>query len=302
MTQRIASNISDARRPRSRSALAACARSRAAAGQNAIEAINVAGQQGGKVDRQDHAEGAAGRPRRRASRSPTRRASRSTFPNTVNALGRSSQEVGEGDLRSINVVQAGDRTRLVLNLAARSTYEPRSTASTVLHRRSQARRRRAARRRRRGHAFRRSRARRRRRTALRDVDFRRGNAGEGRVVVDLSDSADRHRPAPAGPPASSSTSCNTALPENLERRLDVGDFGTPVQTIDTFAAGRQRAHGDRAARLLGALGLPDRQPLHRRGEAGHGRSEQAGAGHAGLHAARSCRSTSRTSKCARCCR
>ncbi|WP_241380240.1 AMIN domain-containing protein, partial [Escherichia coli] len=45
------------------------------------------------------------------------------FPNTASTLGRSAQEVNEGDLRSINVVQAGDRTRLVLNLARATGYD-----------------------------------------------------------------------------------------------------------------------------------------------------------------------------------
>src|SRR5256886_5971531 len=38
------------------------------------------------------------------------------FPDTTNGLGRNSQDIGEVVLRSMNVVQAGDRTRMVLNL------------------------------------------------------------------------------------------------------------------------------------------------------------------------------------------
>ena len=38
------------------------------------------------------------------------------FPNTANGLGKSSQDFTEGDLRSANIVQAGTRTRLVVNL------------------------------------------------------------------------------------------------------------------------------------------------------------------------------------------
>jgi len=41
------------------------------------------------------------------------------FPGTVNALGRSSQDIGQGELRSMNVVQGAGRTRLVLNLRRR---------------------------------------------------------------------------------------------------------------------------------------------------------------------------------------
>ena len=64
--------------------------------------------QGGKIVVKVDDEGAARRPRRRASRSPTRRASRSTFPTPSTRLGRSTQDVGEGDLRSVYVVQTGE--------------------------------------------------------------------------------------------------------------------------------------------------------------------------------------------------
>ena len=55
------------------------------------------------------------------------------FPNTTNALGRSTQEVGEGDLRSINVVQAGDRTRLVLNLSRAAGYDTQIDGRDAAH-------------------------------------------------------------------------------------------------------------------------------------------------------------------------
>src|ERR1700720_4577815 len=38
------------------------------------------------------------------------------FPDTGNALGRTAQDVGDPALRSVNVVQAGNRTRVVFNL------------------------------------------------------------------------------------------------------------------------------------------------------------------------------------------
>src|SRR5207253_4488290 len=68
---------------------------------------------------------------------------------------------------------------------------------------------------------------------LRDVDFRRGNSGEGRVVVDLSsanigiDIRQQGRQVVVD-------FLNTNVPRNLVRRLDVGDFGTPVRYVDTF--------------------------------------------------------------------
>ena len=47
------------------------------------------------------------------------------FPDTANGLGRNSQALNTGELRSVNVVQVGDRTRLVLNLSRVYPYETR---------------------------------------------------------------------------------------------------------------------------------------------------------------------------------
>lgn len=44
------------------------------------------------------------------------------FGATVNATGKNSQDVNLGDLRAINVVQAGERTRLVFNLRRALNY------------------------------------------------------------------------------------------------------------------------------------------------------------------------------------
>ncbi|MCZ6889915.1 MAG: type IV pilus secretin PilQ [Gammaproteobacteria bacterium] len=69
-----------------------------------------------------------------------------------------------------------------------------------------------------------------------DIDFRRGDGGEGRIVVTLSD--------PKAPVSVTSEAGrikveirNTMLPENLRRRLDVTDFATPVQVIDALQEG-----------------------------------------------------------------
>src|SRR5678810_169072 len=45
------------------------------------------------------------------------------FANTTNALGRSSQDISQGELRSMNVVQGAERTRLVLNLRRAVAHE-----------------------------------------------------------------------------------------------------------------------------------------------------------------------------------
>src|SRR5689334_15566095 len=89
---------------------------------NAIEAINVSPVAGGKtVVKVTLRQAPTAAPAGFTINNPPRIAF--DFPNTASALGRSTQDVGEGELRSINVVQAGDRTRLVLNLSRSSSYD-----------------------------------------------------------------------------------------------------------------------------------------------------------------------------------
>src|SRR5260370_41191529 len=54
------------------------------------------------------------------------------FPDTTNGLGRNSQDIGEAGLRSVNVVQAGEGTRLVLNLRNMGPYEAQIEGSSPL--------------------------------------------------------------------------------------------------------------------------------------------------------------------------
>ena len=71
------------------------------------------------------------------------------FAGTANALGRASQEIGEGELRSMNLVQGAERSRMVLNLRRAVTHEMsdrrqhsgRDAVRRPLRRRSGARRR-----------------------------------------------------------------------------------------------------------------------------------------------------------------
>ncbi len=155
------------------------------------------------------------------------------FPETGNGLGRSAQEVGDAALRSVNVVQAGNRTRVVFNLNKPQTFETQIEGNTVVvtlteqaglaadtptvSRFAEARP---------GEAT----------HVLRDVDFRRGKNGEGRVVVELSDSTTGIDIRQQGK-ALIVDFIKTTVPRNLERRLDVGDFATPVVTVDTFSQG-----------------------------------------------------------------
>ncbi|MFA6920948.1 MAG: type IV pilus secretin PilQ [Gallionella sp.] len=153
------------------------------------------------------------------------------FPNTANDLGRSAQDFSVGDLRSANIVQAGSRTRLVVNLNQMLSYETKMDGNTVLitlHARVADQPATISR-------FADARQGSQKHT-LSNVDFRRGKNGEGRIQVDLSDPGvgiDIHRQGTK----LIVDFLKTNLPRNLQRKLDVVDFATPVQILDTYAQG-----------------------------------------------------------------
>ncbi|MBI1285456.1 MAG: type IV pilus secretin PilQ [Thiobacillus sp.] len=155
------------------------------------------------------------------------------LPDTGNAMGRNTVTANLGPLSSVNVVQAGTRTRLVLNLNKSVEYDARIEGNSLLvalgdigassapvnaspHFAEAAP----------GTAS----------HSIRDIDFRRGAAGEARIVTTLSD-------AQAGINIRQQSNgvvvdfIGTELPKALQRRLDVADFGTPVQIIETYTLG-----------------------------------------------------------------
>lgn len=156
------------------------------------------------------------------------------FPDTDNALGKNIHEVGDNDLRSLNIVQSGNRTRLVINLTRLAEYETKMEGNklllTVNHPEVAKTSPGAPQR------FAEPKLGEPRKQVLRNVDFRRGSNGEGRIVVDLAD-------ANSGIDIRNLAQnlvvdfSNASLPRDQERRLDVVDFGTPVQTVETFAQG-----------------------------------------------------------------
>jgi type IV pilus assembly protein PilQ len=200
----------------------------AAAQTNSIEAFDVT-QQGGKVVlRITTKEPLRAVPPSFTVANPARIAF--DFAGTANALGRSSQDIAQGELRSMNLVQAPDKTRLVLNLRRPVAHEValdgRNVVVTLSPAAAPAGDKVAHFAEGRGDA----------KHAIRDIDFRRGPTGEGRVVVDLSDTSTGIDIRQQGQNIIVDF-LKTALPENLRRRLDVVDFATPVQTVSTFQQG-----------------------------------------------------------------
>lgn len=157
------------------------------------------------------------------------------LPGVASNLAKKSQTIGLGMAHSLAAVEASGRTRVVVNLvrpvsydirlqdnllvltlekgvtsevqtagrAAPSTYK--ATATT-----SQAR--------------------------IENIDFRRGDSGEGRIIITLSDPAiGVNMGQESGQIVVDFLATN--LPEELDRRLDVIDFATPVKEIDTSTYG-----------------------------------------------------------------
>lgn len=211
-----------------------------AAGGNAIERIQ-AQQQAGTLYVQIHfKEPLSAVPASFSVANPARIAF--DFPGTANALGASSLKLSEGELTSANVVQVGDRTRLVLNMTRMLPYQARIDGSDLIVSMTSAAAAPsvaganatvfAA-----GESG--SAATSGGRSVL-DVNFRRGNEGEARVIVNLSD--------PNTPIDIQRKSGDlvvdfrgATLPEHLRKRSDVLDFATPVSEFVT-ASDAQGTH------------------------------------------------------------
>jgi type IV pilus assembly protein PilQ len=211
---------------------------------NAIEAVNVAQQGSDIAVRIDMKEPLSSPPAGFSVANPARVAL--DFPSTANGLGKSSQLVNEGDLRSLNIVQVGDRTRLVLNLVRNMNYTTRLDGKSLYVTLSQITRvgesptqrvTRFAEESAVGG-----------RHALRDVMFRRGKDGEGRIVVDLSDAGTGIDIRQQGPNLIVDF-IKTTAPDHLRRRLDVTDFATPVTSVET------RSMGDNVRMTISPKGL-----------------------------------------------
>ncbi|RLA20612.1 MAG: type IV pilus secretin PilQ [Gammaproteobacteria bacterium] len=156
------------------------------------------------------------------------------FPGVVSNLEKKVIPVNTGVVGSIATVEAGGRTRVVVNLSNMIPFETKTegnhvfltlmsaggiaqvaTSKTPLHESNSSPIV--------GKSF-------------KNIDFRRGDAGEGRVIVDLSDSSTIIDVQEEGGKVVVYFH-DTNLPEKLARRLDVSDFATAVKTIDTASKG-----------------------------------------------------------------
>jgi type IV pilus assembly protein PilQ len=194
---------------------------------NSIEALAVSKSGGSTVLKLDLRQALSAPPSHFSIVSPARLVF--DFPDTGNGLGYTSKAVNDGGVRSVNVIQAGERSRLVLNLEKSMRFETRQDGRTLLitllgtgdvakasgqfQAGSMAE----------AHA-------------IRDIQFRRDRDGAGRIVVDLT-SSDTGIDIQQKGTKLQVVFNKTVLPENLRRQLDVVDFATPVTTINTTVTG-----------------------------------------------------------------
>lgn len=158
------------------------------------------------------------------------------FAGTNNELAKRFQEIGIGVAQSVNTAEAKGRTRVVVNLTHMEDYSTNISGNNLILTIGA------------GSAG-------QQQVASRDaakpsissptsastfkinnVDFRRGEGGVGRIIIELSNPSIPISLREQGGRIIVDFS-NTSLPSNLSKRLDVVDFATPVQLIETFAEG-----------------------------------------------------------------
>lgn len=209
--------------------MVACA-SLAAHAQNAIRDLSGSVQAGQEVVRIEMTQPLATMPTGFSIQSPARIAF--DFPGVSSSLGRNQLDINQGNLRSAHVIQAGDRTRVVINLKQTAGYQARIDGNYFIVALDGARQPSAASAEPSAFADNRNSD----VLPLRDVDFRRGTESAGRVVVDLANAQVGVDIRQQGQ-ALVVDFLKTSLPEGLRRRLDVSDFGTPIQSVVTTQVG-----------------------------------------------------------------
>lgn len=196
-----------------------------------LQTLDVASLPGDKIELKLGFDESVSAPRGYTIEQPARIAL--DLPGVSNQLGVKNKELGVGNARSVTVVEAKDRTRLIINLSSLAPYATRvegnnvfvvvggaavqSTASAESVVSAQPKFAAATGR------------------AVSGIDFQRGEVGEGNVVIQLSDPSITADIQEQGGKIRVGFA-KTQLPENLRVRLDVKDFATPVQFVNATSS------------------------------------------------------------------
>jgi type IV pilus assembly protein PilQ len=204
-----------------------------------LKTLEVAALPGDRVELKLSFDGPPPQPKGYTTESPARIAL--DLPGVASQLASKNLDLGSGNARTATVVEAKDRTRLIVSLTQLAPYNTRVAGNNLFvvvgqgapaaAPRAAAVTPRAA-----VAATAPAKAFVQKNRAIRGVDFQRGTAGEGNVVIDLSD--------PTIAPDIQEhdgkiilSFARTQLPEKLRVRLDVKDFATPVQFVNAAVSG-----------------------------------------------------------------
>jgi type IV pilus assembly protein PilQ len=143
------------------------------------------------------------------------------FKDTDLKLNKKKQTIGVGMARSIKAVESQGRTRVVVNLTSLTEYKTKTKDNILyltLNKTNTTGNKYAS------------------KQSVRDIDFKRGSKGEGHIIINFNENIENITLKDEGEKIIVNMK-NVSLPKDLERRLDVVDFATPVQLIDTYAEG-----------------------------------------------------------------
>ncbi|SFW22839.1 type IV pilus assembly protein PilQ [Pseudomonas sp. NFACC19-2] len=175
------------------------------------------------------------------------------LPGVSNKLGSKNRELGVGNARSVTIVEAKDRTRLIVNLTNLAPYSTRvegndlyvlvGDSSAVASRPSASVPASVA-------AVPPKKTYGPQPKTISNIDFQRGEQGEGNVVITLSDASISPDIQEQGGKIRLDFA-KTDLPESLRVRLDVKDFATPVQFVSATGS------ADKTSIVIEPVGLYD---------------------------------------------
>lgn len=155
------------------------------------------------------------------------------FPGVANGLAKNIIQVDQGPLKSIMLAQAKERTRMVLNLSKNVGYSSTVNGNevTIMLQANETNANVGVETKFAEAAIGQQ------QYSIKNVDFARGKNGEGRIIVDLSNASAGINIKQTGKTIVVDF-INTDVPANLQRRLNVTNFNTPVIYVDTMKQGK----------------------------------------------------------------
>jgi type IV pilus assembly protein PilQ len=215
------------------------------AGDLAISGLDIAALAGDKLQIQLEMNGAAVAPKIFQTDNPARIAM--DFSGVKNALDKKMFPVNQGAASSIYVAEAPDRVRVVVNLLESTPFETKVVGNKVLLTLTRAKTLEPAKLKpaaeknmfpvslKSANSVARALI---PEQTISGFDFKRGDKGEGRILVSLANPNTIVNSKQDGGKVVINL-LNTRLPENMAKRLDVSEFATPVKFIDTTSSSQE---------------------------------------------------------------